>query len=135
MTKFPLMRKSCSVNIFKFGKEEKHSNEYQCLNFELKLHNYIELGNQIAIYKGTPIICMSELIGFVAESIYEKGELVIEKIQQLDDNDFVEQKADVFEEISRGNVDGYNSLRKASIFNLFPNIYIVKRFVIEQSFA
>ena len=49
---------------------------------------------------------MSELIGFVADSIYEKGELVIQKIEDFDDNDLFQQKEDVFEQISRYNVDG-----------------------------
>ena len=79
------------------------------------MYNYIELGNQIAIFKGTPIFCMSKLIGFVAESIYEKGKHIIKKIHQLDENDLFQQKADVFEQISRDNVEGYQSLRKASI--------------------
>ena len=88
------------------------------------MHNYIELGNQIAIYKGTPIICMSELIGFVADSIYEKGELLIQKIEHFDFNDLFQQKADVFEQISRYNVDGYQSLRKALIITFSPYIFL-----------
>ena len=107
--------KNVSVNLFKLGKEEYPSNRYQCRSFELQSSNYMELGNQIVIHKGTPIMCGSILQGFVSEAIYQKGQLVIQKFPELDENDLIQQHTDDFERIPIVNDNGYQPLRTSSI--------------------
>ena len=113
---------NCTVNIFKFDKEESESVEYQCIDIDLicsqrtnlcESSDLITLGNRIVIHKGTPIICGSELIGLLSEAFYEKGYIVVDGINNFDERDLVQYKPEVKISRPRVHVYGYQSLRTA----------------------